>query len=185
MTTISSNTTSCHSFSLPTNGYSATQQRIMLGILPPAQIEEVLKKAIVGRIGCHADGETYVIPTSFVYDGEAIVCHGYEGKKIAMMRSNPRVCFQTDEMQDMGNWRSVMVQGRFEELKGKEERDKGLQALLGRNLPAVSSITTHLGTQWPFNSEDTAEIDGIVFRIVVSEKSGRFESSSFSPEVAY
>lgn len=153
----------------------------MLGTLSPEQIEDVLKNTVIGRIGCYADGETYIVPISFVYDGTAIICHAYEGKKMAMMRKNPRVCFQVDEMSDMANWRSVMLQGRFEELTDKEGRNKGMQALLNRYLPVVSSVTTHLGKHWPFNPEDTSEIDGVVFRIVVQEKSGRFESTSYSP----
>jgi nitroimidazol reductase NimA-like FMN-containing flavoprotein (pyridoxamine 5'-phosphate oxidase superfamily) len=38
----------------------------MFGKLNHDQIEEVLKNQFIGRIGCHADGITYVIPVSYV-----------------------------------------------------------------------------------------------------------------------
>ena len=183
MMAVSECSTRCHSFDRLPDGISISQYLIMLGILPTDQIEEVLKKTVIGRIGCSADGETYVVPISFVYDGKDIICHACEGKKIAMMRKNPGVCFQTDDMTDMAHWRSVVVQGAFEELKDKELRKRAMKALLNRYLPVISSETTHLGKTWPFHSDDISEIDGVVFRIVVKEKSGRFEASDYSPMI--
>lgn len=155
----------------------------MLGKLQPEQVEELLKTQIVGRIGCYADGETYVVPISYAYDGTYIYCHTHEGKKSAMMRKNPSVCFEAEEMKDMANWKSVIVQGTFEELKDRKERNKAMQTLLNRYLPIISSVTTHLGEHWPFHPDDTTDIHGIVFRIAVKEKTGRFEASQHSPNI--
>ena len=153
----------------------------MLGILQNTEIEEVLKSGLVGRIGCHADGETYIVPISYGYDGQYLYCHTHEGKKTAMMRKNPQICFQVDEMKDMANWKSVLVQGSYEEIKNVDDRNMAMQTLLNRYLPIISSVTTHLGKHWPFQPNDTAEIDGVVFRIAIAEKTGRFENSTQSP----
>lgn len=155
----------------------------MLGNLPSLQIEEVLKSQLVGRIGCSLNGETYIVPISYAYDGTYIYCHTSEGKKTAIMRQNPRVCFQVDEMRDMANWKSIVVQGLFEELKSKDERRMGMQTLLNRYLPVISSVTTHIGEHWPFHPDDVTEMNGVVFRIVVKEKTGRFESTVQSPNI--
>ncbi|RYF87527.1 MAG: pyridoxamine 5'-phosphate oxidase family protein [Chitinophagaceae bacterium] len=155
----------------------------MLGTLDPVQIEDVLTKGMVGRLGCHADGETYIVPISYAYDGQYIYCHTHEGKKTALLRKNPSVCFQVDEMQDMANWKSVIVQGNFEELKEAKQRVSGMQTLLNRYLPVISSMTTHLGRHWPFQPEDINEIDGIVFRISVREKTGKYELGQASPQM--
>lgn len=155
----------------------------MLGTLPPEQIEQVLKEGFVGRIGCHADGVTYVVPISYAYDGETIYCHTQEGKKIAIMRRNPTVCFEVDEMKNMANWYSVVVQGVYEEITDPAGRQAAISTLQRRNLPVVSSITTHLGANWPFTASEGEDIGGILFRIVVKEKSGRFEMSSSSPHI--
>ena len=159
----------------------------MLGELSVIEIEELLHKQIVGRIGCHDMDLVYVVPISYAYDDNRIYCHTYEGKKIDIMRNNPKVCFQVDEMRDMANWRSVMAWGEFQELSNQDERTQALLILLHRQLPARSSITTHLGKSWPFtpsSKEDLNKIPGIVFRISLTEKTGRFESTSESHMLA-
>lgn len=155
----------------------------MLGKLEPEKIEELLKTQIIGRIGCSANGQTYVVPISYAYDGTYIYCHTHEGKKSDMMRTNPSVCFEVEEMRDMANWKSVIVQGTFEELKERKARNEAMQTLLNRYLPIISSVTTHLGEHWPFHPDDTTEIHGVVFRIKVNEKSGRFETTQQSPNI--
>src|SRR5580765_196663 len=121
----------------------------MLGKLTDVAIEETLKRQVIGRIGCHADGITYVVPVSYAYNGKDVYVHTYEGMKLKMMRKNPRVCFETDTMKDMANWQSVIAWGEFEELTETAERNKALQILLDRKLPLLSSITTHLSNDWP------------------------------------
>jgi uncharacterized protein len=155
----------------------------MLGYLLPQQIEEVLASELVGRIGCHADDETYVIPISYGYDGTYVYCHTTEGKKLQMMRKNPKICFQVDNMKDMGNWKSVLLQGQFEEVKEKEQRTAAMQVLVDRHLPIISSSKTHLGEHWPFSPDNLNDINGVVFRIAIHHKTGRFESSEASPSI--
>jgi uncharacterized protein len=155
----------------------------MLGTLQSTQIEEVLRNQLIGRIGCNADGETYVVPISYAYDGSYIYCHTHEGKKTTIMKKNPKICFQVEDMKNMANWKSVIVQGEFEELKERRERNQAMRMLLNRYLPMMSSVTTHLGEHWPFQPDDTTDIDGIVFRIAIKEKTGRFESNGQSPSL--
>lgn len=149
----------------------------MLGILTAAEIEEVLSSQIVGRIGCYADGKTYIVPVSYAYDGEYIYGHSKEGMKISMMRKNPQLCFQTDHFDNMANWESVIAWGRFEELSAVAERRHALEILLLRNLPILSSETVHLYPHWPFPPQDIDNIEGIVYRIKLGEKTGRFEKN--------
>lgn len=51
------------------------------------------------------------------------------------MRSNPQVCVQADEVLDQGEWASVIVLGRYEELPNTVEYEplrKWAQSLLER-----------------------------------------------------
>ena len=98
----------------------------MLGELNRAEIEQTLRTQAVGRIGCHANARTYVVPITYVYHGQAgIYFHSLDGLKIQMMRANPSVCFEVDVVYDLANWQSVIAWGRFEELTG-EAAAKGL-----------------------------------------------------------
>lgn len=152
----------------------------MIGELSHIEIEEVLKHQIVGRIGCHAGDMTYVVPISYAYDSTYIYGRTKEGMKITLMRKNANVCFEVDEMKDMANWKSVIAWGKFEELIEKTTRIKALQHLADRILPLISSETTHLSPEWPFPDGNINDIDGIVFRIKLEKKTGRFEKSSIT-----
>lgn len=152
----------------------------MFGKLNNIEIEEVLAHQIIGRIACHANDMSYIVPISYAYDGECIYARTYEGLKINLMRKNPKVCFQTDIMENMANWKSVIVWGEFKELTETSERNEGIQKLLARKISGIASETVQLSPLWPFNSNKySEEIDGIIFCIRLGEKTGRFERSEY------
>ena len=148
----------------------------MFGVLEDEQIEKVLSENIIGRLGCHANGKTYVVPVSYAYNEQYIYVRSFEGLKISMMRENPNVCFQVDQMEDMADWQSVIIWGTFEELTNTEDKDKGLKILQSRILPTISSETVKLSPEWPFPAGDLSRVEGIVFRIKTIERTGRCES---------
>jgi nitroimidazol reductase NimA-like FMN-containing flavoprotein (pyridoxamine 5'-phosphate oxidase superfamily) len=94
------------------------------------QIDELLHEQFVARIGCQADGEIYVVPIIYAYDGAAFYVASVEGRKIRMMRANPRVCFEVDRY-ERGSWRSAIVYGRYEELRG-DDAERALDLLAAR-----------------------------------------------------
>jgi uncharacterized protein len=158
-----------------------TQTGDMIGELTPDQVDHMLYLEVVGRIGCHAAGRTYVVPISYVYDGKAIYAYAFEGLKLRMMRENPEVCFEVDRFNTLASWESVVVQGRFEELSGTE-------ATAGRAL--LVDRFRQLWMPWltkpPRPTDDgwTREGGGmpVVYRIVPLEKSGRFERVGPEPQ---
>jgi uncharacterized protein len=150
----------------------------MVGILEPGEIEELLSGNVVGRLGCHANGRTYVVPMSYAYEDGCVYGHAQEGLKIDMMRQNPEVCFEVDRLKEMSNWKSVIAWGNFEEIKDTEERNKALQILVKRKVPSLVSDTLKLSDDWPFNTKQLEDISGIVFKICLEEKTGRFELAS-------
>jgi len=155
----------------------------MIGKLNGKEIENLLKGQVVARIGCHTGDHVYVVPVSYAYDGKYVYVCSFEGKKIEMMRKNPGICFQVDDTHSMDNWRSVIAFGDFEELSDISKRNSALKILMDRHLLLVSSETTHLGGIWPFEPEDLNYIKGIVFRILLKKKTGRFEKSEPAPIV--
>jgi nitroimidazol reductase NimA-like FMN-containing flavoprotein (pyridoxamine 5'-phosphate oxidase superfamily) len=140
----------------------------MLGTLTRAQIDAVLHQSTVGRIGVHADGKTYVVPVTYVYDGDSVYGHSKLGQKIRMMRRSPDVCFEVDDIDDMANWKSVIAYGHFEELTGDMA------------VAAAKLIAARLG---PLTTSETAGPSGglrgakqhVSYRIRLAERSGRYE----------
>ncbi len=140
----------------------------MLGELNHIEIEQLLHANVIGRIGCHAFGRTYVVPITYAYDGSAVYARSAEGMKLHMMRKNPRVCFEVDAMDGMANWKSVIATGVFEELRDDEARNSfgWITEALESRLDGPPGETVH-----PRNGADA----GVVYRIVLEEKTGRFE----------
>lgn len=147
----------------------------MIRDLDRKEIDDLLSSQVIGRLGCHADGRTYIVPLAYVYDGQgAIYFHSLKGLKIRMMRANPHVCFEVDVVQDLANWQSVVVWGRFEELSG-EAAAQGLELILARLMPFISGeVTTP--------THGTSAVPGglktelIVGRLVLEDVTGRAET---------
>ena len=150
----------------------------MFGKLNTDEIDQLLSNQLVGRIGCHDDGITYVVPISYAYDGTNIYAHSFNGLKLNIMRKNPKVCFEVDDTQDLANWRSAICWGEFEELTEEVQKREALQKLNDRVFPILSSETMHITPEWPFPSGDNKSIKGFFFKIRLTEKTGRFERSS-------
>lgn len=148
----------------------------MLGELNEAQIDQLLRSEVIGRIGCHQDGRTYVVPVTYYYDGQALYGHSGVGLKIRMMRANPHVCFEVDHLENMANWQSVIMGGVYEELSGAEAQ-QAMQMLVNRLLPLIASESSQPshGLEAGGHRADTAGHQAVVYRIRVQEKTGRYE----------
>ena len=137
----------------------------MIEDLTAEEVQAFLREQAVGRIGCHADGETYIVPVIYAYDGECVYVQTIEGRKTRMMRANPDVCFEVDEYRgETGSWRSVIAYGTYEELDGAD-RERALALLVERfRRPGVES------------RERPAAPEGVrpvAFRIRLKESTGR------------
>lgn len=149
----------------------------MLGTLNHNQIDHILHRCIVGRIGCHSGEEMYVVPVTYVYHDGYIYAHSKEGKKILMMRENPHICFQVDEIENMSNWRSVIAWGRFEELTGDEEHKAAMKIMMDKLAPFMTSETVRPSHGLPPQKVEKA-LRAVVFRIHITKSTGRFEKTT-------
>ena len=147
----------------------------MLGELNDGQIKNVLASQAIGRLACLDGKQPYVVPVTYAYDGKYIYGQTIEGLKLKLLRKNPNVCFEVDIIMDMTNWQTVLVFGKFEELKS-EEAKKAREQLFDRVFPLLTSITIH-----PFEHDEKSKInDGrrikpVMYRIRISRITGRFE----------
>ena len=59
------------------------------------------------------------------FDNESQCLYSFStvGQKIDWMRSNPTVCVEIDDVADQGQWTTVLVFGRYEEVKESAEDD--------------------------------------------------------------
>lgn len=153
----------------------------MLGTLTKDQIQHVLQSQIVGRIGCCVDKEMYIVPVTYVYHKDFIYAHSKEGLKVRMMRKNPNVCFQVDAMENMANWRSVIVWGEYEELQGEKLQKMGMKIMTDRLIPFMTSETVRPSNALSRPPELIEKgFKAVVYRIKVIKTSGRFEKTTIT-----
>ena len=72
-----------------------------LQVTDPHQIRDILDTAKVLHLGLCVDNEPYVVPMNYGYimEGETLVLYlhsAVQGKKLDMIRANPRVFFELD-----------------------------------------------------------------------------------------
>jgi nitroimidazol reductase NimA-like FMN-containing flavoprotein (pyridoxamine 5'-phosphate oxidase superfamily) len=139
----------------------AKERMDMIGLLSESEIDAVLARHRIGRLGCTANDRPYIVPINYCYDGTSIYAYSAPGRKIEVMREQPLVAFQIDEIESESSWLSVMIEGVYRELSGRE-RDAAVAQLASSNGLVAKSLS----------SPDRV----IVFRIDLNERSGRFES---------
>lgn len=147
----------------------------MLGQLNDTQIKNILSSQVVERLACTDGKQPYIVPVTYTYDGEYIYGQSSEGTKLKMLRKNPTVCFEVDMMTDMRNWQSVIVYGKFEELKD-EKAKKARDILFGRVFSLMTSSTIHAyGHEETGKIDDSTRIKHVMYRIKIKKVTGRFE----------
>lgn len=147
----------------------------MLGELTEEQIDHVLQSQVVGRLGCSNNMDIYVVPVTFAYDGTYIYVLSKEGTKVNMMRRNPNVCFEVDVIENMANWRSVILWGEYQELEDDREKRKAMNILANKVMPLITSETIKPLRQPMAPHIVEKEKKPIAYRILITKKTGRFE----------
>lgn len=149
----------------------------MIDVLTDNEIDEVLKENNFGRIGCNDGFNTYVYPVNYLFMDNYIFCHSQAGSKIEIMRRNNRVCFQVDTVIDITHWKSVMILGEYQELSDERDRFYAMKAFIDRliqlkihqkDIPAFPEVHSDKSKHYFQNRP-------IIYRILIEEKSGRFE----------
>jgi uncharacterized protein len=137
----------------------------MIGELSEAEIDSLLRRQRIGRIGSTAVGHVQITPIIYGYDGESIFGHSRYGRKIQYMRGNPEVCFEVEEIVDPTSWRVVEITGRYEELKGAQDRDRAMRLILAQagGGPESSAVQVERGE------------DLVIYRIHIDKRTGRTE----------
>jgi nitroimidazol reductase NimA-like FMN-containing flavoprotein (pyridoxamine 5'-phosphate oxidase superfamily) len=147
----------------------------MVGKLTDEEVVMLIRKSIVARLGC-SDGErTYVVPITFGFFTSYFLCYSLEGMKVDMLRKNPNVCLEIDDIEDFYNWSSVVVFGTFEEIKdeaGIAEAKRHLSDITIRK----KADETPLPPEATRPQEQPVSYKNIIYyKIHITEMTGRFE----------
>ena len=144
---------------------------MLIRTLSTLECTKLLAANRVGHLACAKEGQPYIVPLYYAHSDNHLYAFSLPGKKIDWMRTNPLVSFQVDERGQGRGWRTVVVDGRYEELPDrighKVQRDHAWSVLskhadwwepgaLKPATPVVSDCTPH-----------------VFYRIVIEQVSGR------------
>jgi len=132
-----------------------------------SEIDEVLARIGYGHLACARNNRPYVVPIHYVYDKLKIYIYTTDGKKTDIIRDNPQVCLQVEEVVDNGDWRSVIINGEAERVTDRDEREKAVKLIRSAN----PSLTPAISIRWMDNW--VRENIEVVFRIRPTTITGR------------
>ncbi len=116
-----------------------------------SEIESIINRATVSRIGLCLNDSPYVVPVNFGYqDGRLYFHSAPRGKKIDIIRQNNRVCFEMDVEQELVKsknpcecsmkYRSVIGFGRASFIHDLTEKRRALRIITGHYLDAFGEF---------------------------------------------
>ena len=115
-----------------------------------AEIEDILKRTEVGRLGTCVDNQPYVVPVNFVYNEKKIYFHcANTGKKMDNISKNPVVCFEVDESEIISaenpcsysyKYKSIIANGTIKLLDDPNEKLKVFRLLINKYAPGKESL---------------------------------------------
>jgi nitroimidazol reductase NimA-like FMN-containing flavoprotein (pyridoxamine 5'-phosphate oxidase superfamily) len=95
--------------------------------------------------------------------------------KLEILCKNPTVCFEVDTMTDMRNWQSIIVFGKFEELKG-ERAKTARNILFDKVFSLLTSSTIHAHEHEVTGKlDDSNRLKYVMCRIKIKKVTGRFK----------
>lgn len=106
-------------------------------------IDAFIRENRVCRLGLAEGNQPYVVPLNFGYQPPYLYFHSAtEGRKLDILRKNPRVCFEFDEMVKLkknnqacewgAEFKSVIGEGSAELLTDPDEKRQGLDCIMAQ-----------------------------------------------------
>jgi nitroimidazol reductase NimA-like FMN-containing flavoprotein (pyridoxamine 5'-phosphate oxidase superfamily) len=129
--------------------------------------EDVLQRVGYGHLACSLNDQPYIVPVHYFYDKPDIYIYTTEGMKTEIIKTNPRICLQVEEVVDKGDWRSVIVTGDAEQIIDRNEREDAIKMILSTNPTLSPAISIRWVNNW------VRENIEVVYRITPETITGR------------
>ena len=118
-------------------------------ITDQSEIDAIIRRSQVCRLGLVDEGLAYIVPLCFGYADNALFFHSAtEGRKIEILRRNNQVCFEIDSQKEIVNtgipcdWKnsyeSVIGFGIASVVEDHDEKIFGLNVLVNHYAPGIS-----------------------------------------------
>ena len=135
------------------------------------EIDALLESVNFGHFARGHNNRPYVVPIQFVYAKPYIYIYTTEGKKSDIIKVNPQVCLQVEDIINNGDWRSVVVNGTAEQITDRTEREEIFKLVLKTNPTLTPAISIRWMDNWVRENRE------VVYRIEPETISGRYAVS--------
>jgi nitroimidazol reductase NimA-like FMN-containing flavoprotein (pyridoxamine 5'-phosphate oxidase superfamily) len=133
-------------------------------------IKEVLGRVNFGHLGMVRGSYPYVVPIHYAYDDPYIYIYTTEGKKTGIIKDNPEVCLQVEDVKSDRDWQSVILNGEAVQITDLAERERALEFILARNPTLTPAVSIRWMDSW------VRENIEVVYRIKPRMMTGRSTS---------
>lgn len=98
---------------IPATSAASRSEDVAFRELPRDEIEAVLLRNNVGRLAFSFHDRVDLQPINYFYERGWLYGRTSEGDKIASLTQNQWVAFEIDEVEDVFDWRSIVIHGSF------------------------------------------------------------------------
>lgn len=127
----------------------------------------LLHRVGYGHLACCRSNQPYVVPIHYAYDEPTLYIYTTEGKKAEIIRVNPQICLQVEDVEDNENWMSVIVTGDAEQLFDEKERDTAMRFLTAVNPTMTPAVSIRWMDNWVRENVE------VIYRITPRTITGR------------
>jgi uncharacterized protein len=135
-------------------------------------IDSIIRRCTICRLGMCDNGQPYIVPLSFGYDGRFLYVHAaLDGKKVDMLKKNNRICFEFDRLDEVTssaqacNWsmkyESVIGVGVAEMVEDVDAKMAALNCIMRQ----------YSNSDWTFTEQAVSTTS--VYRIRIEEITGK------------
>lgn len=142
------------------------------------QCLEVLKEGHYGHLAYCLGDQPFVVPVTCVFYEGALYSYTQEGHKIDVMRKNPQVCLQMENVKNGHEWQSVACQGTFEEVTD-QAKIHAVHLLLADQYAKFSHgkpgviVSPLIDTLNRYTNDEIKK--SVVYRIIIKKCTGKAE----------
>ena len=140
---------------------------IQIDDLSDDEITALLESVGYGHLACCNNDKPYVVPVHYAYHDGAVLIYTTEGKKFEILKDNPNVCLQVEDVTDERHWSSVIVDGTAAQLTIGPEREEALRKILERSPTLIPAVSVRWMDSW------VRENIEVIYRVTIKATSGR------------
>jgi len=136
------------------------------------EIEAIIRKSLVCRLGMADENGPYIVPLSFGYADNCLFFHSAkEGKKLDILRKNNKVCFEVDTDKEIVNgdkacdwgmkFKSVIGFGKVFLIEDMESKKRGLDIIMHH----------YSGKSFEFEEKEVNR--AVIFKVEIESMTGK------------